>query len=84
MQSLRQYISPQQTQVRLILILRPIKTHFVLEERLELSWVAPHAPKACAYTNSAIPAMKPILHYYLKSAGFLNSCPGRKGHSLFL
>jgi len=34
----------------------------VPEERLELSWVAPHDFESCAYTNSATPANK-CLHY---------------------
>lgn len=28
-------------------------SYVVLREGLEPSWVTPHAPKACAYTNSA-------------------------------
>ena len=33
---------------------RPAKGRFVVgKEGLEPSWIAPHAPKACAYTNSA-------------------------------
>ncbi len=35
----------------------------MLEGRLELPRVAPHGPKPCAYTNSAIPALY-ALHLY--------------------
>jgi hypothetical protein len=29
--------------------------------RVELTWVTPHAPQTCAYTNSAIPAACSII-----------------------
>jgi hypothetical protein len=36
--------------------LRNSNFEIVQTERLELSWVAPQAPKACAYTSSATSA----------------------------